>query len=265
MSHLWSYIRPPRDVPFRIWPQRLAGRTHANVEQKLKMTLSIQSPPRIFWDEFSRKLFDPSSVSVELYGLPDDFNITSRDVISLTGAPRDSFVKCSGVGRAVMVTVMNETYFEDPMQFSLIRAPSGGWEAMLQFIKLRREHRGNRNAARIFYSMARSAHRLSVHRLYSQALHVDASESSGGEQWSGVHAAMALGWDGDLPENVRHALPAGLSTLTTAQQLLQSAEGKAWWQENPASLKLFFDTAPKSESMVRLSTYTKDRGIRPSQ
>jgi len=220
---------------------------------------------RFLWDKGSQELFDPASVDVEIYGLPDDFSISNRDVISLSGAPRDSSVKCSGVGRAVMVTVMNEAYFEDPMQLTLIRSPGGGWEAMLQFMKLRETHRRKRFAARIFYSMARSARRMNVRRLYSQALHVDASESSGGEQWSGVHAAVALGWGGELPEEVRVALPASLSGLKTAQQLVQSRDGMAWWQENPCTLKLFFDTDLASECMKRLSAYTRDHGIRPSQ
>ncbi len=222
--------------------------------------------PRILWDKVSRQYFDAKSVRTEVYGLPNDLQLGSVDLVSLSGAPRNSIVQCSGIGGvAINVVVGNEDYFEDPFTLTLTRGNDQTWEAKVHYLRLKRDFRRMGLSARMFACTARAACRLGIAVLRMHGLHIEASQTPTSETWSGVHAALALGWDAWLADRIRDRLPESLRGAQTVRQLLEGDAGRSWWKENPSSLDLFFDATHGSDCMRRLNAYTNSKRIRIGQ
>ncbi len=221
--------------------------------------------PRVFWDRTSKKFFDPRDVAAEPYNLPPEFQISNRDLISLSGAPKGSKVSCSPTGETINVLVENDMLFSEIFSFTLFKRADAKWQGHMHLVKLLPKFRQRGIFTRMFLSCARIASALRIYRFTSHGLHIDASESATNEQWAGVHASLALGWDSDLSSEQREVLSDSLRDAATLQELLALPGGREWWKSNPSSLDLYFDTTPGSNCVRRLDAYTKSKGIRISQ
>ena len=221
--------------------------------------------PRFLWDQTSKEFFDPRDVETDPYNLPPDFQISNRDLVSLSGAPKGSKVSCSPSNETIGVFVENNKLFSELFYFTLFKRTDGLWRGHMHLVKIHPNFQRRGITTRMFISCARISPRLGIARFTSHGLHIDASESPTNEQWAGVHASLTLGWNSDLSSEQRQAMPTALRSATTLQDLLSLPGGKEWWNRNPSSLDLYFDTSPGSDCVRRLDVYTKAKGIRISQ
>ena len=217
------------------------------------------------WDRTSREFFDPATVQVESYKLPPAFTFSSSELISLAGAPENSRILCEDVGGVLDLTVINETLFVNPFRLSLVETSRNERVAFAHFVDVRGRFQKKGIAARMLWSSARACSKFGIGTIRSFGLSTTGQSSDAGKDWSGAVAAVALGFDANLPDCVLHELPSSLRESRSIRELVRTPEGASWWKANPTALEVFFDTSQRSKSMQFLGTYIRNNKIRMFQ
>lgn len=221
--------------------------------------------PRFLWDARSRRFFAPDTVTIDPFNAAQAYPLYPRELLSLSGAPRDSTVSCTRDAQTLQLTV-ESAMLEEPLVVQVLfdTALNRPQSASLTFPRVKPAFRGKGLAARMVLNASRAARELGLARLESSGPLVD-GEFNPKKSLRGTQMALALGWDAALPEEAFATLPPGLRHVRSLQELVSYRDGKAWWSSAPLSLPLQFDLSDASTCLARLQSFATLRGIRLSQ
>lgn len=65
---------------------------------------------------------------------------------------------------------------------------------------------------------------------------------------NGYYTWPRLGFDGPLPDVIRHKLPVGLEHATSVLDLMRREKGRQWWKAHGIPVAVAFDLADRSRS-----------------
>jgi len=119
-------------------------------------------------------------------------------------------------------------------------------------LEVEKEAQGQSRGTRLFASQIRAAVSLGVDRI--EALCFRSGNYNGYYTWA------RLGYDAPLDAEQRRA--TGCESIA---ELMQTAEGRAWWKTHGDSFDGVFDLSPGSRSRKVLSAYLREKGIDPKK
>lgn len=213
-------------------------------------------------DATTRRWFDTSSVKVSINDrVPDVFS--PQELAELSGAFAGSEVHVSADGMAISMEVRHHVVRK--MRRDIAYDPDlDSWYIYNNKIRLDPNYWGQHLAARSISIQARAAQALGFHRLsaYAMGNYDLASRSTREEVWNGYFVWPKLGFDGDVPEDVRAKLSPHLQKYETVLQLIQAPGGEKEWIRHGDDISVRFLLHPGSDSWQKLERYTEERGIR---
>jgi len=110
-----------------------------------------------------------------------------------------------------------------------------------------RELRGRGLGLHVFHRQVQNAARLGIRRIETVA------GRRVGE--NGYYTWPRFGFDAALPAKFRRFPPTGLEDQRTVLGLMEREQGRRWWREHGATIRVAFDLAPGSRSQRALSRY----------
>ncbi len=114
-----------------------------------------------------------------------------------------------------------------------------------------RELRGRGLGLHVFHRQVQNAAGLGIRRIETVA------GRRGGE--NGYYTWPRFGFDAALPADIRRVLPPGLENERTVLGLMEREQGRRWWREHGATIRVAFDLAPGSRSQRALSRYVRTK------
>jgi hypothetical protein len=96
---------------------------------------------------------------------------------------------------------------------------------------------------------------------YARALGVTRIETDAGrgDHENGYYTWPRFGFDGPLPPRIHSMLPLGLTSAKSVLDLMDSKQGRQWWQKNGTSVQLVFEMAAQSRSWRVFEQYLVER------
>ncbi len=108
---------------------------------------------------------------------------------------------------------------------------------------------------RIFAHQVKAAREMGISYLVTDA------EGSPAGTLNGYYTWARLGFNGEIPQQVREMLPPSLSNVSDILDLMSRVGGPRWWRANGRGFFGTFDLREGSDSLVALHEYTSSRGI----
>jgi hypothetical protein len=124
------------------------------------------------------------------------------------------------------------------------------------------EKSGEGVGSRIFADQVRALTERGVSRIIA-----DAVGEPGDRTHNGYYTLARQGYDGEIRPRIQELLkadtdlPPALRRATRIQDIMATAEGRAWWKANGTSFDGTFDLTPGSKSHQILDAYLKAKGI----
>lgn len=163
----------------------------------------------------------------------------------------------------VIVTVVykNIAYPDHPIQIKAKSEQADQFSVMLllqkdamvmESIALAEGQRGAGTGREVFYHIAKKAAELGFQTIKGTALRKHAADPN--TQYSGYKAVVRWGFNGQVPDQVRAALPEKFKGVKDLQTLGQTKEGRDAWSEHGANASVEFDLSPESKGWDILGT-----------
>jgi hypothetical protein len=270
-----------------LWKFRLAGLNllltfgwivWATWRRRIPYALLLPWPQRC-WDAPSRAWFDPARVRYDVANAARAYPLYPRDLMALAGAPGDAELHCERDGNRLHIRVRSAR-LADPHRVDVeldlprrgVRVVTLGCPNLVP--KLHDQGLGER----IVLAGCRAAWRLGAEALESPVPASD-DEAVRAQNRRWVRMALRLGWDAELSDAVRQALPPGLAHLGSLQALMAYPDGRRWWSTANMPLLLRFVCRPERAQagprqpgreplasdhrcLARLHAYAREQGIR---
>lgn len=201
--------------------------------------------PRRFWDKRSRSWFDPSAVRHDVANAAWAHPLYPRDLIGLAGAPGDADLRCERNGNRLLIHVRSPMLAHPQVvHVELDEAHRGVRKLRLSCPDLAPALRDQGLGERMILASCRAAWRLGAVTIESVVPASD-DESARAQNRRWVRMALRLGWDAELSDAIRQALPPGLAHLGNLQALMAYPDGRHWWSTMNAALTLRFVCEPE--------------------
>ena len=179
---------------------------------------------------------------IRLCGAPDGAEIDIRQTVSRTGQPG-------------MVFIVDHPQYTQDSHRVIYRNDDDELEMYNAILTLQPDAPDGLGA-RIFATQVAQARALGVRRI---VVHAAGRYGSG---WAGYYTWPRFGYDGDIPADVVTQLPPSLWYARRISDLMTTVEGRQVWLLYGHEVDLYFDLADGSLSMVILTNYLKQAGIR---
>lgn len=235
--------------------------------------------PRRCWDRLSRGWFDPSGVRYDVANAAWAHPLYPRDLIGLAGAPSGSELRCERDGNRLRIHVRSAMLARPHAVDVELDVPRRGVHTVrFACPDLAPALRDQGLGERIVLAGCRAAWRLGAVAIESEVpASNDEAVRAQNRRW--VRMALRLGWDAELSDAMRQALPPGLAHLGSLQALMAYPDGRRWWSSVNFALTLRFVCNPERaqadlrqpdstrlandhQCMARLHTCAAERGIR---
>jgi len=213
-------------------------------------------------DFITQHWFDSSRVKVQVEA--DIADLFDEEALArLSGAFRDSIVRVTREGMAIVMEVEHPAVLKMRRELSF-DIEQNCWYVYNSKFRLNTEYWGQQLAVRSIATQARAAQALGIQRLSTHAVgsYQLANRPNKDERWSGYWIWPRIGFDGEIPSNVRSKLSTFFQRCQTVSDLIWTEEGAAEWRLHGEDVALRFDTAEGSRSWKILERYTSKRGIR---
>lgn len=184
--------------------------------------------------------------------------VTPRELATLSGAPAGTRVTIHDVsfgqamGQRVALQIQSP---ELQSNRTLFKAPNGKLVIHNDYLFIDPAAQGGGIGARILGQQARTAARLGVSRLETDAAR--------GPGMVGYKVWPKLGYDARIPAEVRAKLPKDLAKASKVSDLMRSERGRTFWDQNGVTTPMTFDLKAGSYSRRTLDAYLKYKGITP--
>lgn len=216
-------------------------------------------------DAVTKQWFDSATVTVEIAPELEEW-LSVESIKRLSGAPRDSLVKVSYLENAIELRVQNRELLAEDMVRLVVQAEVG-YEFLVRnaaFVlspKLRKLGIGTRSFA-IEVTEATSTglfSKITTSAVGSpESLNPDDPEN----QYNGVYSWARLGFDADIPQDVRSHCTGHLLGYTRVNELMADELGRRIWARHASSLEMEFLLAEDSSSWKLLRNYLDEKHIR---
>lgn len=213
-------------------------------------------------DFISRRWFDTASVKVLANERVLEY-FDEEALARLSGAFSDSIVQATIEGLAIVMEVHHPAVRKMRRELSF-DIQEDCWFIYNSKFRINPDYWGQQLAVRSVATQARAAQSLGIRRISTYALgnFQMANRPSKDERWSGYWVWPRIGFNGEIPPEVRRKLSAPFSGCKTLSDLMQTDEGEAEWLLHGDDVAVRFDTAQGSTSWKILERYTSKRGIR---
>ena len=201
--------------------------------------------PRRCWDRRSRTWFDAASVRYDISNVARAYPLFPSDLIGLSGAPRDTEIRCEVEGDRIVVWA-GSAMLIDPYVVVAQRGEVGRSVRSVQLLcpNLKKDLRDQGLDERIVLAACCTAWRLGATTLESVVTDLpDEAGRTQNRRW--VRLALRLGWDAELPDHAREGLPPGLVHIRSLQELMRYPDGRRWWSTANFTLTLRFVCDPE--------------------
>jgi hypothetical protein len=211
-------------------------------------------------DKVYREWFDAATVAVHIAPEYQVGFLTRREVIELTGAPKNSTVFLSTGGKGIEFRVANPIFSEDMFRY-LVQNQSGEYEFYLLnaglVLKSEFSQRGigSRCVIKEIFAAKRLASGLPIVSVEVSAVGNHASAQLEDDPMRGYYVWATMGFDGKIPEQVRPRLAEKFQGCVLVSDLMSSFEGRYEWFRCGESLDLSFSLADGSASWRVLKQY----------
>lgn len=129
------------------------------------------------------------------------------------------------------------------------KGPDGEAVCVNAFFSLPKEEQGKGKGTEMFAEQVKGLDKSGVARIETMATR--------GKETNGYYTWPRLGFDADLPPQLKNMLPDHMSGAGRVSDLMKSPEGRDWWKQNGVGMSMSFDMKPGSYSRKVLDSYTK--------
>jgi len=216
-------------------------------------------------DAVYRKWFDADTVQVKIeVENPDNF-LTVREVVELTGAPKNSKVLVRREESAIAFIISNDIFDEDMYRY-LVNETDGLSLYLKNAVMVLKEPFTNQGIGpRCVIKEIFAAKNLSD-ELPIVSIKVDATGNYDAFHWikhplRGYYVWACMGFDGKIPGKVIKQLPARYHHCAHVSELMQEDGGREQWLRHGDTVQLAFDLTPDSISWRLLLEYMTVKGV----
>lgn len=216
-------------------------------------------------DDVTKEWFNPDTVTVQV--APELEGWSSKEsIVRLSGAPKNSVVKVSYVENAIQLRVQNPVLLAEDMVRLVFQAPEGYRflvknAAFVLAPELRKLGIGSRSFA---IEVAEATNLGIFSKITTSAIGSPESlnPDDPANQYNGVYSWARLGFDAEIPPDVRTHCTGDLLGYTRVNQLMADERGRNIWAEYASSVDMEFLLAEDSTSQERLRSYLLEKDIR---
>jgi len=166
---------------------------------------------------------------------------------ALAGAPDDALVEV-GTDAGGLYIEISQTAAGSYCGVFLLHRTKGQLVVSNDALRIHRQSMQRRGLGlRIFARQLDGAIALGVGRIETVA--------GRRESENGYYTWPRFGFDGWLPLAMRLILPSGLEEARTVLDLMELEVGRRWWKQHGVTLKVVFDTRPRSRSRRAFERY----------
>lgn len=124
-------------------------------------------------------------------------------------------------------------------------------------IKINNDQQGYGLGATVLARQVDQLGRLGFSKIEATAYRNDAQQWA---NWVGWKVWPKMGYDGPLTDSVKAILPDHMRHYTMVSDLMETPEGREWWDENGDSTKVEFNLSQGSRSLQVLNEYLAKKG-----
>jgi GNAT superfamily N-acetyltransferase len=173
--------------------------------------------------------------------------VSSQDIASAVGAPDDSHVRISDVGRfGVRVNIEGNGYYAER---TIHKTTDGKVAISNEVFVVEESHQGKGIATRVIGRQIEQASKLGV-----STIHIHAAGSKNDPKWNGYSTWPKFGYDGDINDDVKIAVRSGRipkppgDDPKRVSDLMKSEAGRKWWDNYGSAQDMEFDLTEGSYS-----------------
>ena len=213
-------------------------------------------------DGISKRWFDSRTVSIQVAPEASGY-FDSDTLISLSGAFSNSKVVVTFDGSYLQMDVQHAAVRNMRRQL-FFNLDTNSWQLNNLVFLIHPDFWGQDLAARSIFVQAKAAQALGIRHLSTFAVgnFQSANHPIKEERWSGYWVWPRLGFDAELPWDIKRLLEPKFQRCHRLSDLMNTVEGEQEWMVKGSDIYVKFDLLANSISWDLLSRYTSKRDIR---
>lgn len=175
---------------------------------------------------------------------------TTQDIGAIVGAPSNATVRVDAITDNKAYLYVNSPEFKAIR--TITRTRSG--DLLIENVEIKVFKAQGGLGTKIFSAQVEAAARMGAKKIIAIAAKSD--------EYVGYKVWPKLGYDADIPAQIRFSLPAEFRGARRISDLMKTAEGTKAWETYGNSTAMEFDLTPGSYSRKTLDAYVKAKGYR---